>query len=178
MNTAPLHYDRRGIALHWLTAALVILLWTMGQTIDWFPRGTGRSFYRSLHIALGAVLAVTLVLRLQWRLSGGGQLPPAGSGWLRVVSTGTHHALYLLLLAAVLVGLLNTWVRGDTLFGLWQIPSPAPDNRALRHTVGEWHEWAANALIFVAAVHAGAALWHHHVLRDGVLQRMLPSLRR
>jgi cytochrome b561 len=33
---------------------------------------------------------------------------------------------------------------------------------------------AANAIMIVTALHAVAALFHHYVLRDGVLRRMLP----
>ena len=33
----------------------------------------------------------------------------------------------------------------------------------------------ANLLLLVVAAHVAAALWHHLVLRDGVLRRMLPG---
>ena len=39
--------------------------------------------------------------------------------------------------------------------------------------LAEAHEWLAYALIAVVAVHAAAALYHHFVLRDTVLRRML-----
>jgi cytochrome b561 len=32
-------YDRRTIQLHWVTAALVGLLWASAQVIDFFPKG-------------------------------------------------------------------------------------------------------------------------------------------
>jgi cytochrome b561 len=41
--------------------------------------------------------------------------------------------------------------------------------------VKEVHEWLANGLLAVAALHAAAALWHHFVRRDDVLTRMLPG---
>ena len=52
---AAFAYDRRTIRMHWISAALVIALWCLGQTIDWFPRGTPRSLARSVHIALKAL---------------------------------------------------------------------------------------------------------------------------
>jgi len=55
--------------LHWLTAALVISLWALGQTIDWFPKGNPRVFARSMHISLGIALALVLVARIHWRFS-------------------------------------------------------------------------------------------------------------
>ena len=83
MNAPFLHYGRRTIVLHWLTAALVVSLWILGQTIDWFPKGNPGVFARSTHISLGAALALVLVARINWRFGGRAMhLPPAGLGWL------------------------------------------------------------------------------------------------
>jgi cytochrome b561 len=49
-------YDRITVLFHWLTASLVLLLWCLGQSIDYFPRGTPRIAVRSMHILLGATL--------------------------------------------------------------------------------------------------------------------------
>jgi len=167
-------YDRRTIALHWLTAALVIGLWLLGQAIDWFPKGSPRSIARSTHIALGVALAWVLVRRIWWRLGGGLHLPPAGSGALDTLATLVHKLLYVLLVGTVVLGLANAWVRGDTLFMLVKIPAFDPGNTALRGTVEELHSWAANIVLIVAGLHAAAALLHHFVLKDDILRRMLP----
>ena len=50
-------HDPVTVALHWVTAALVAALWTIGQTVDFFPNGPLRIDYRSIHILLGAILA-------------------------------------------------------------------------------------------------------------------------
>ncbi len=100
------------------------------------------------------------------------KLPPAGAGGLDRVALLAHKALHLLLIAAVLLGLSNAWVRGDTLFGLFTIPAFDPANKVLRHTIEEWHGNAADLLVILAGLHAAAALLHHFVLKDGVLQRM------
>src|SRR6185437_8828913 len=43
----PARYDRLSILLHWITAVLVVILWTLGQTIDFFPKGAARIDARS-----------------------------------------------------------------------------------------------------------------------------------
>lgn len=169
-----LRYDRRTLALHWLTAALVIGLWCVGQTIDFFPKGAPRTTVRSLHITFGALLGGVLVYRLWWRASGGLRLPPAGTGRLDAVASRVHQLLYLLLIVTVLLGLANTWVRGDTLFNLFKIPAFDPGNAGLRETVEDWHGLSANLLLGAAGLHAAAALLHHAVFKDDVLRRMLP----
>jgi len=169
-------YDARTITLHWLTAILVIALWTLGQTLDWFPKGA-RASARSTHIALGICLAITVAYRLWWRLSAGRQLPRADRGWLGIVAISTHRLLYLGLFTTVLLGIANAWIRGDNLFNLVAFPAYDPGNKALRGMVQNWHGLSADALLIVAAMHAGAGLIHRYVLRDGVLQRMLISSR-
>jgi cytochrome b561 len=81
--------------------------------------------------------------------------------------------LYALLLFAVLSGLTNAWVRGDSVFNLFTIPSIAPENRELRHLAGTIHAYLTNTLLVVALLHSAIALFHHYILRDDVVGRML-----
>lgn len=176
LNVTSLHYDRRTIALHWLTAVLVISLWSLGQTIDWFAKGDPRVFARSTHISLGIALALVLVARIGWRFGNRAlHLPRAGAGWLDSVATITHWLLYGLLIATVTLGVANAWIRGDTIFNLFKIQAFDPNNESLKESVEDWHGLAANTLLFVAFFHSAAALVHHVVWKDGVLRRMLPS---
>jgi cytochrome b561 len=165
-------YDHLTVVLHWLTALLVVSLWSVGQTIDWFPKGVPRTTARSMHILFGALLSLVLAYRIGWRATGGRRLPKADRGALQVLATTTHVALYVLLVSTVLLGLTNAWVRGDSLFGVWTIPAFDPSNRGLRETIEEIHGLSANVLLGVAAFHAAAALVHHYVWKDRLVRRM------
>jgi ATP-binding cassette subfamily C protein LapB len=126
-------------------------------------------------LALGVLLALVLVLRLWWRATEGRRLPPVGSGRLATLSRWTHAALYLAVALAVLAGLANAWVRGDSWFDLFTVPAFDPGNKALKEGVEEVHELAAHVTLILAALHAAAALLHHYVWKDDVLRRMLPG---
>ena len=173
-ETRGLRHDPVTIALHWVSAVLVAALWTIGQTVDLAPAGPLRVDYRSLHIALGVTLGVVLIARLWWRLMRREKLPPIDHGVLLVVARLTHWLLYGLLAVAVALGVANVWVRGDAIFNLFKVPAYAPGDRALIHLVGGWHALAANTVLIVAGLHAAAALFHHYILRDATLRRMLP----
>jgi cytochrome b561 len=168
-------YDRLSIALHWLTAILIVGLWVLAQVIDAFPNGVMRTFVRSLHIGLGLSLMGLLVLRLLWRFTFGRKLAPVDAGLLGRLSTYGHWLLYATLAVALGAGLANAWVRGDTLFGMFNFGSGASSDRALRRLIGSVHEVAANAILVLGGLHAVAALLHHFVLGDATLRRMLPS---
>ena len=167
------HYDRTTIALHWATATLAVLLWIIGQTADWIPDGPVNNAYWSVHVVLGFGLAIVLLWRVLWRGFGGRRLPAADIGMLHVFAKATHHLLYVLLLAAVVLGVINAFVRGYNLFSLISLPQIG--DRALRRPITQWHGLAANILLGLALFHAAAALVHHYVWRDGLLGRMLPS---
>jgi cytochrome b561 len=172
---AALRYDPTSLWLHWASAILVLLLWCLGETIDWFPSGFPRIAVRSLHICLGVVLGTILCYRIWWRAGAGRHLPPAGTGILQVLAATTHVALYALLIATVALGLANVWVRGDNIFDLFTVPAFDPGNKVLRKQVEELHALSANILLGLAAFHASASLWHHFLRKDDVLRRVLPE---
>jgi len=48
-------------------------------------------------------------------------------------------------------------------------------SRPLRHQLREFHEYIGWAIVIIALLHALSALYHHYVLKDRVLARMLPG---
>jgi len=58
---------------------------------------------------------------------------------------------------------------------IWNVPALFAPNPEVRAMFVEAHEFGAKALIALIGLHAAAALFHQFVLRDNVLQRMLPS---
>lgn len=172
-SIAPTRYDRITIVLHWTTAVLVALLWVLGQTADWFPdHGLANVTMWSIHVVLGFALAAILVWRILWRTGPGRTLPSADEGLLHVLAKATHLGLYLLLATVVALGIVNAFVRGYSIYGLFHLPELGA--RAWRRPVTQWHGLAANITLALAGFHAAAALVHHYVLRDRLVARMLP----
>lgn len=167
-------YDRTTIALHWITAVLVVGLWALAQSEDFVPK-PGRHPLWSVHIALGAALVLVMLVRLAWRNTRGVRLPAADDGLLGKLSVAVHWLLYVLVAVAIVLGIVNTLARGWDFGGVITIPSFAPDDRALRRTLTDWHGTAADAALIVAGLHAAAALAHHYLWHDNVLRRMLFS---
>ena len=171
-DTSAPRYDRQTVLLHWATVVLVLALWGTAQLIDLFPKGPARYPMRSTHLLLGLLFGAVLVRRIVWRVRHGRHLAALGTPWVRAASRGVHLLLYLLLAAEVLLGLGNTWVRGDHFYTWFQIPALDPGNLPLRQVVGRLHHWTANLILALAGLHAAAALFHHVAWRDGVLRRM------
>lgn len=170
-------YDGVAITLHWATALLVIVQFAMAETWDWFAKPT-RQGMESVHISLGVLLTAVIVARIVWRWLPGHQVSSLEAGWVKIASKGVHYALYGLLIAQAGLGFAFRWAQGHAVsfFGLFEIPGPFGElARPERRQIHELHEWAAWAIVIIALLHALAALYHHYVLKDRVLKRILPA---
>jgi cytochrome b561 len=174
------NYDNVAVALHWLTVLLVVVQFAMAETWDWFTKPTQESM-QSVHVSLGLLLAAVIVARLVWRLIPGHQKSSIEAGWMKLASKGVHYLLYALLLVQAGLGFGWRWAQGHSIefFGLFGIPGPYGElDRATRHTFHDLHEKVGWAIVILAGLHALAALYHHYVVKDRVLERMLPLVRR
>jgi cytochrome b561 len=169
-------YDNVAIALHWATALLVVLNFVLAQTWDWFSKPT-TELMEDTHMSFGVLLTGVIVVRIVWRLIPGHQLSALTVGWVRRASKVVHYSLYLLLVAEAGLGFAFRWGAGRPMefFGLGIPPLIGEMDRPMRHQLRELHEWIGWAIISIALVHALAALYHHYVLKDRVLRRMLPA---
>ena len=168
-------YDPVAIALHWTTAALVILNFALAQTWDWFAKPT-RGLMEDTHMSFGVLLTAVILARLAWRWIPGHQISSLEIGWMRTASKATHYLLYTLLAAEAALGFTFRWGAGRPMyfFGTGIPPLIGQMTRPLTHNLREIHNWVGWTIIVLAALHALAALYHHYVLKDRVLVRMLP----
>jgi cytochrome b561 len=169
-------------SLHWLTVVLVAVAWTLGTFDDVLPKGAARAVGLFVHISAGVAILVALAARVLWRMADPPPQPVPTALGVLVATAGriTHYALYALLIAVPIAGIVLQFARGNALplFGLAEIPSPWAADRTYARSVKAMHEVLANALAILAVFHAAAALVHHWVFRDRTLVRMLPDARR
>lgn len=180
MKTSATRYGTLEQALHWATAILVLVAFIYG------PGGSeqrvysgAREFDRRLHETLGlCVLALTLV-RLAWRAFDKRPDPAAVPRWMGVSAKVVQVLLYLLLFVVPFTAITGAWLEGHPLTWLGGDIQPWITES---HPTGAWfanlHGWLGDAILWLAGLHAVAALYHHFVLRDGVLRAMLPGMRR
>lgn len=168
-------YDPVAIALHWSIAAMIVFAFVLGLTIDNFPKDMTSTLINA-HSLIGLAILALSAVRLFWRLNNPPpELPASMSPLARLASHAAHGGLYLLMIGIPLIGVPTLLYRGRGLdFGLFQIASPFARTPDIFRPLTQVHELASFALIGLAAAHALAALYHHHVLRDDVLTRILP----
>jgi superoxide oxidase len=171
-------FDPTSIVLHWLTVFFII-----GQfTTAWLHEAVGHGTSLSLellatHRTMGMLTWTVTFARLVWRRRFA-YLPPFPESMPKLqqwIAKTNEYGLYVLLLVQPITGLGDAVFHGRpfTLF-IWQVPALLAPDATIRGLFQEAHELGAKALLALIILHAGAALFHGVVLRDGVLQRMLP----
>ena len=173
-------------ALHWLTVGFVAIAWALGIFGDDLPKGAARDTGLLFHVSIGLAILAIAVVRIPLHIaSPPPPAPPTRFGrwsiaWIDPISRITHLALYALLVAVPVVGIAVQFARGHALplFGLAEIASPWPADKAFARNLKEIHEVSAHLLVILALFHMTAALIHHWVFGDSVLTRMLPHFRK
>lgn len=175
-RTYTSQFTRTAKWLHWLSALL--LLTVIGAAWGFaFQHPADRAGAIPVHASIALLVVALTVLRLAWRrLSPPPELPKTTPGWMARSAKGGHRAMYALLLVQGALGLAMAALSPVDIrfFNGWDLSALAEANPAAVAVLRPLHFTVAAALTALIAVHVLAALWHHFVLRDDVLQRMLP----
>lgn len=158
-------------AFHWVTAALVLWAWLIAGT--WGRDET--SAVMGLHQSIGFTVFVLVLLRLVWRLFDTRPAEPSVPTWMGLAGKASHWLLYGLLVAIPLSAIVGSWLEGHSLMLYGNEVAPLlGTSRRLGHQILDIHERMGTILIWLAGLHAAAAIFHHVFLRDRVLRQMLP----
>lgn len=170
-------YTGTAKTLHWLIVALLIAQFIFAWTMPDIRRDTPVTTLIGLHFTFGVVILAVAALRLVFRLVRGVPPPEAGiPGWQETSSQVVHWLLYALLLIVPLLGWINADWRGMpvALFG-YEMPHLIAARAPGWQWTGDVHGLLANyVMLALVGLHVLAALYHHFVMGDGVLRRMLP----
>ncbi len=176
-NGVP-RYTLTAIALHWLSALLIVAAFVLGMTMVDIPGITPTKLkYFSWHKWLGVTVFALACLRLLWRL---GHRPPPDPAsmpaWQRGAAHAVHWALYGLVFAVPLSGYFYSLAAGVPVVYLGVLPLPvliAPDPQ-LKETLQGVHYALNMAMAALVVVHLAAVIKHQWIDRDRLLARMLP----
>ena len=165
-------------ALHWAVFALVLGQFIVAWTMPHIRRTTPQEGLVDWHLSIGAVLLVVVVFRLVWRISHPTPFAAAMARWERNLARAAHEALYALPLVIPVLGWAAAGYFGYTvrLFGVVPLPALADGTMEWAHQAGDLHGLLTSVLLGVIGLHLVGALYHYFVLRDRVLQRMLPGV--
>jgi superoxide oxidase len=177
IRTSRHSFDAVTIGVHWTTVALVISLFVVALLLETTKSAWLARSLLTIHRSLGVTVWTLTAVRLAWRLTGA-TFPPFPDTMPQVqrhAARGSEYGLYGFLLIQPLSGLAQTLYLGKSfvLFG-WSAPVALAPNFVMVRLFHVVHAWGALAFAGLIGLHAGAALFHALVLKDGVFQSMLP----
>lgn len=96
--------------------------------------------------------------------------------WQRLAAAATHIVLYALMIGLPLLGWGVLSAEGKPIpFLIWELPPLFGPSDSRAEFLEGLHETGATVGYVVIGLHALAALFHHYLVRDDTLRRMLPG---
>lgn len=173
-------YGRTAVFLHWLTALLIVAGATLGLSMVELPLKPRKLQWYAWHKWIGITVFLLTSARLAWRWRHPAPVQlETIPRWQRNVASTVHATLYVLLLAIPISGWLYSSATGVQVVYLGLIPLPdlVAKDKELASALRLIHVTLNFTFLALVCVHGAAALWHHFVDRDAVLERMLPRRR-
>ncbi len=171
-------YHPLRIGIHWFTLILLIVVYALIELRELYPKGSDpREAMKAWHSMLGLVILglvfVRLVLRTLYKAP---PIEPPLPVWQDLPAQLMHVTLYVFLIVMPLLGWLMLSAKGKTVpfFGL-ELPPLIPADKALGKSIENIHARLGTIGYYLIALHALAGLFHHYVMHDNTLRRMLPG---
>lgn len=177
MPTVGWHYDRMALALHWLSALLLVAMTALGWTMMAIEHTPGATPYFIVHKSVGLMVLALVVFRLLWRRSHPvPQLPSNMPAWQLRASQLVQVGLYLCMLALPLAGVAGALhSKGGLVFFGYTLPRLVAPNHDVAESYYDIHGALVWLLVILVCVHVAGALKHRLVDKDGVFERMVPG---
>lgn len=167
-------YSKRMVMIHWLTLALLVIAWYLGDTLvdERNERSATLAGYLAHALVGGAVLMAT-AMRMIYRSVD--RMPqPVSNSLVDMMARGVHHWLYVLLVLIPLTGFMTLLVSraGEALVTVNAklLPEKYTGPSAMAHAT---HDILMTALMAVVAIHILGVIWHQFIMKDGLMRRML-----
>lgn len=176
---APPAYGPTARAFHWIVTAGVLILIPLGITmtarLEAKLDGPLTDAMYSTHKTLGFTVLLLMIARLVWRFAKGAPADlPSHSLVQRLASHTVHWLLYALLVLVPLGGWIGVSYYGALdVFGLVSLPRITPVDQDVASLVLTVHKIGGWLVLALVALHVAAALFHHLILRDGVIYRII-----
>ncbi len=157
---------------------LIAAVYACMELRGYFPRGSAlRNGLKTWHFMLGLSVLLLVIVRVVFRLTSvTPPIQPAPPRWQTILSKALHLTLYAFMLAMPILGWLTLSAEGKAIpFFFGQLPALVNASKAVASWAKELHETGGTVGYFLIGLHAAAALFHHYVVRDNTLRRMLPK---
>ena len=176
MRSPSRQFDLLAKWLHWLVAFFLLSVIFVAAGFA-FVDPADRAEGIPVHVSIGLIVLALTLVRMAWRSASPPPPIPTGTpGWMQRGAAIGHFMLYALILFQAAIGI---WMAALSpvnirFFNEFDLSALAPASAGSLVYLRKIHFAGACLLTATLVGHVAGALWHHFVLRDDVLIRMLP----
>jgi cytochrome b561 len=171
-------YSAISITMHWLMFLLMVAVYACIELREIYPKGSDpREALKMWHFMLGLCVLLLIWVRLFFIIKNKSpEIVPTPPRWQHMLSKAVQGVLYLLMIGLPILGWLMLSAKGKVIpfFGL-ELPALMAENKELGDLFKKIHETGGTIGYYLIGLHTIAALFHHYVMRDNTLLRMLPK---
>ncbi len=160
---------------HWLLFIMLSFMIFAGNTMSGMPKGAEKLEMAGMHKSFGALVLTLIMFRLIWKLINTTPKAPEGTAIIQAQAAKIMHwGLYVLMFAQPLSGIVMSQAAGYpvSFFGLFDFPMLLEKSESLAHLAHSTLGTIWIVLIVAVLGHAGVAIHHQFVKKDGALKRM------
>ena len=165
-------YGIISIFFHWAMAIVIIATFLLGKNLQ----DNYENYYEvlALHNSFGLIIFFAAIFRLMWKwINIKPDQMPNKLIFMRL-ATISHICFYLIFFIMPLTGYLLTNFQGDiVIFFGSSMPEIFKSNRDLKYFAHEVHLILGNILLVLFSLHVLGALYHHYILKDNTLRRII-----
>jgi cytochrome b561 len=173
---AAAHYSPTLIALHWIMFGLFIAVFASIELRVLFEKGTEpREMMKTIHFIVGLVVLSLALLRIASRVLTPQPKPAPipGGALVKGLAQLAHIALYVVMIGMPLLGWLSLSAAGKPIpFLGFELPALIAPDKVFSKQIKDLHETMGVVSYWLIGLHIAAALGHHWILKDKLIERM------
>jgi cytochrome b561 len=169
-KSTPTQYGTVAVTIHWLAAALIIWLLVSGKIMS---NAVDEAFIRTIlqfHAPAGILVLLLTFFRIFWWWKKDTKPSAIGNDpkWQKLLAKIIHYAFYfaIIIMGGSGIGLIRLAGGPSVIFGEGSLPA---FHELQPHFM---HHNVSKILFIMLILHAGAALFHQFIKKDGLIGRM------
>lgn len=161
--------------LHWIVGLVIIIMLSVGFYMSSLEPSEEKWQMYGLHKATGVIVLALVTLRFSWRLIN--IIPGLPKTMHKLEAVGYRFGIKLMYILMFLMpssGILMSLFSGKAIpvYGMFTIPA-FEVNKELASIFHSTHVYSGIALTCIISFHATMGLYHHFIVKDRLLMRMI-----
>lgn len=172
MKSTTSKYGSVAVTIHWLSAIAIVAMLGSGFRAASMTDSAAKETILMFHVPLGVTILLLTLFRVFWWLRVEQKPSPVEGdpAWQTMAAKTIHVLFYVVILGMAVsgIGMMALSGAGAVLFGSDTGTLPDFNNYLPRMP----HGLGARLMVALFVFHAGAALYHHFIKKDGLIWRM------